>query len=47
VAVAQVPGEQASHLLRLALAASGREVRPRIEALLEERGNPLRMERAS
>ncbi len=47
VAVAQVPGAAASHLLRLALAAAARAVRPRIEGLLEARGDLVAMERAS
>jgi len=36
-AVAQVPGERASHLLRMALSAARGEVRDRIENLLEQR----------
>ncbi len=47
VAVAQVPGEEAAHLLRLALPAAARDAQPWIERLLEERGELARMECAS
>ncbi len=41
-AVAQVPGEEAAHLLRLARAVADREVRAYVERLLDERdGVPL------
>jgi len=47
VAVAQVPGKDATHLLRLAFSAAERNVRPWIQRLLTARGDLVAMERAS